>query len=552
MNNYKKVLAELNVSSIDDLNLLQRKTKEFLLENFKDTIDSNEIYRIILGDYDLYNVNDKHGLKLSSIQNICDDVNISRCFVEVATTNPDIQQEINEISKVDDKFQRLSFELMSGNFTKRKVDEFVYRYGSVVPTKVNLNNLSEKEVHWLTDSKVFCMYPWIHIYASPNGAAQPCCVWDHSEKMCSTKTQTLEQVYNSPAWRKLRLDMMNGIPTSGCEPCYEQERNGFFSNRQSSNKHHGHHVSRATQTHKDGTSDTFEMTYWDIRFSNLCNLSCRSCGHIFSSSWYKDQVKLAGSDWAKKNKPLIWAGRHETDMLEQLMEHIDYVEQIYFAGGEPLIMDEHYHILEELERREKFDVKLVYNTNFTKTKLKDRYVFDYWRKFKSVAVGASLDAMGPRAEYIRAGTDWKEVEQNRQMMMEQCPNVDFYISPTLSIQNALHIPDFHRNWVERGFISPQDLNINILLDPKWLRMDIAPQHYKDKIKEKFIKHLEWLKPLDSLQRATQGFESAIRALDNDMSAQLPVFWEKMNKLDEFRNENILEAIPELDEIRINN
>ena len=74
--------------------------------------------------------------------------------------------------------------------------------------------------------------------------------------------------------------------------------------------------------------------------------------------------------------------------------HIDYVEQIYFAGGEPLIMDEHYRILEELERRGMFDVRLVYNTNFTQVRLKDRYVFDFWKKFKNVSVGASLDAMG--------------------------------------------------------------------------------------------------------------------------------------------------------------
>ena len=104
------------------------------------------------------------------------------------------------------------------------------------------------------------------------------------------------------------------------------------------------------------------MTYWDIRFSNLCNLSCRSCGHIFSSSWYKDQVALAGPEWAKNNSVLNYAGRFETDMMEQLMEHLDYVEQIYFAGGEPLMMDEHYVILDELERRGRFDVRLIYNT----------------------------------------------------------------------------------------------------------------------------------------------------------------------------------------------
>ena len=290
------------------------------------------------------------------------------------------------------------------------------------------------------------------------------------------------------------------------------------------------------------------MTYWDIRFSNLCNLSCRSCGHIFSSSWYQDQVKLAGEEWGKQNKALFWAGRHKTDIIEQLYEHLDYVEQIYFAGGEPLMMDEHYVILEELEKRKRFDVRLVYNTNFTKTKLKDRYVFDYWKKFDSVAVGASLDAMGPRAEYIRKGTDWAEVEDNRRKMLEICPEVDFYISPTLSIQNALHIPDFHKDWVEQGLLKPQDLNVNLLQDPEWLRIDIAPQHYKDKIKAKFEEHLEWLRPLDKLNRATVGFESAINFLETDNTHLLPKFFKRMAELDEMRGETMLDVIPELNEL----
>jgi sulfatase maturation enzyme AslB (radical SAM superfamily) len=288
------------------------------------------------------------------------------------------------------------------------------------------------------------------------------------------------------------------------------------------------------------------MTYWDIRFSNLCNLSCRSCGHIFSSSWYQDQVKLAGPEWAKENKVLKFAGRTETDIWEQLIPHLDYVEQIYFAGGEPLMMEEHYNILDELERRGRFDVRLIYNTNFTHVKLKDRWVFDYWRRFQSVSVGASLDAMGPRAEYIRKGTNWDTVERNRSQMMEICPNVDFYISPTVSIMNALHVPDFHRDWVDRGLLKPQDLNVNILQDPEYYRIDIAPDSYKQKIKHKFEQHLEWLRPLDRLQRATVGFESAVNfMMATDNTKLISKFWNKTHQLDAIRNENILDTIPEL-------
>ena len=413
--------------------------------------------------------------------------------------------------------------------------------------------LTDRETFLLKDSRVFCMYPWIHLHAYPTGEAYPCC---HAEMSVgpvgNCRDQTLKEISNSDAMRQLRIDMLNEQPNKYCTRCYEQEDSGFFSGRRSANKHHGHNIKEIYCTEPDGTVDPFVMTYWDIRFSNLCNLRCRSCGHIFSSQWYQDQAKLAGADWAKKHKVLNIAGRDENDMWQQLLPHIDYVEQIYFAGGEPLLMEEHYRILEELVKRGLFHVRLIYNTNFTHTQLKDRSVFEYWRLFDSVSVGASLDGAEEYAEYIRKGTDWNQVEQNRVEMLRTCPAVDFYISPTLSIMNAWHLPDFHRNWVERGFIRHQDLNVNILQDPDYYRIDIASAQYKQKLKQKFEEHLEWLRPHDTLQRATKGFESAINFLmAQDNSHLQSKFWERTGQLDKIRNESLLDIIPELSELNEN-
>lgn len=416
-----------------------------------------------------------------------------------------------------------------------------YNYNST--DLVRPTELTEREEFLLKDSKTFCIYPWIHLHAYPTGEAYPCCHAEMAYPVGNARHNTLEEIYRDAPMRGLRDDMLNERPNPVCGRCYEQEESGFFSGRKSANKHHGHHIKRIDD-------DKFQMSYWDIRFSNLCNLSCRSCGHIFSSSWYQDQAKLAGGDWKDRNQVLNYAGRTETDMWEQLVPHLDYVEQIYFAGGEPLMMEEHYNILDKLERRERFDVRLIYNTNFTHTKLKDRTVFDYWKKFKSVAVGASLDAMGPRAEYIRKGTDWAVVERNREQMIEICPNVDFYISPTLSIMNAFHLPDFHRSWVDQGFIRPQDLNVNILQDPKHLRIDIAPEKYKQRLRIKFEEHLEWLRPLDPLNRASVGFESAINfMMATDNTQLIDSFWRKTYELDSIRKENITDAIPELEALK---
>jgi MoaA/NifB/PqqE/SkfB family radical SAM enzyme len=413
-----------------------------------------------------------------------------------------------------------------------------YKYNST--DLVRTTELSEREQFLLTESKTFCIYPWIHLHAYPTGEAYPCC---HAEmavgQVGNCRNNTLEQIWTDTPMQQLRQDMLTETPNVACGRCYEQEANGFFSGRKSANKHHGHQIKKLDE-------NPFEMTYWDIRFSNLCNLKCRSCGHIFSSQWYQDQAKLAGGDWKEQNSVLNYAGRTETDMWEQLEPHLDYVEQIYFAGGEPLLMEEHYRILAELVRRKRFDVRLIYNTNFTHTELRGRSVFEYWRQFDSVAVGASLDDSGARGEYIRKGTDWAVVEQNRRDMLAVCPRVDFYISPTLSIMNAWHLPDFHRDWVERGLIRAQDLNVNILQDPAHYRIDIAPAEYKEQLLTKFTDHINWLKHQDPLQRATVGFESAVKfMMATDNTHLLDTFWRKTYELDDIRKENILTVIPEL-------
>jgi hypothetical protein len=513
-----------------------------------------ENQRIVFVHSHDYYIKNAHsaGIILKNIQVALNETDISNYFAVVLSTNPNIEQEVAYINSQSSDPVPVKFEYMLGKFSTTELPQHPYsrkeqyQYGSANPIKISLNEVSNQDKFLLSESKNFCIYPWIHMHAWPTGEAYPCCHATHSPVYGNTRKETLLDVWNGTRMRQLRQDMLNNTANETCRKCHEQEDSGFFSGRQSANKHHGHHIDRVHRTQPNGTFDEFEMTYWDIRFSNLCNLSCRSCGHIFSSSWYQDQAKLAGGDWKQKNPVLNYAGRTETDMWEQLIPHLDYVEQIYFAGGEPLLMEEHYRILDELVKRKRFDVRLIYNTNFTHTDLKGNSVFEYWKQFDSVAVGASLDASGARGEYIRKGTDWAVVEQNRRDMLAICPGVDFYISPTLSIMNALHLPDFHRDWVEKGLLKPQDLNVNILQDPVQYRLDIAPLAYKQQVKQKFEEHLEWLRVQDPLHRATVGFESAINyMMSTDNTHLIPKFWSTTDRLDEIRRENILDVIPEL-------
>ena len=427
-----------------------------------------------------------------------------------------------------------------------------YNYNGKEPVKIAIDELSDKHKDLIFDNKSFCILPWLHLHSFPTGQAYPCCNTEMANKIGNTNEQSLEEIWNDAPMRDVRKRMIAGEHVEGCKRCYEQEDAGFFSMRLSSNKHFGHHMKLVDDTLDDGTLPNMKIVYWDIRFSNLCNLRCRSCGHIFSSNWYDDQAKLvdlehgSGEGWKSRHKRLYFAGRTEDDMWDQLKDQIDNLEQVYFAGGEPLIMEEHYRLLHELIKRGRTDVRLIYNTNFSEVVYKKTNVLDLWKEFKSVSVGASLDAMGAHAEYIRKNTDWTQVERNREMMLKICPKVDFYISPTLSIMNLWHIPDFHKDWVSKGFLKPQDLNINILQDPAFFRIDIAPNSYKQQVKLKYEEHIEWLEPQDSLTRATVGFKSAVSfMMADDKTDLLPKFWDRTNKLDTIRNEKLLDIIPEL-------
>jgi len=388
--------------------------------------------------------------------------------------------------------------------------------------------------------------PWIHLHAFPDGRAYPCCFAQDKYPVGDLNKNSLQEVFNNDKMNNLRNNMLKGIKNKECVKCYDQEKSGFFSLRFSSNKHFGHNVPLVHNTLPDGSAD-FVMKYWDIRFSNLCNMACRSCGTWFSSNWYEDHKKITGSP--PPHAKIMRVGRHTDDLWDQMLANFDNTEQFYFAGGEPIIMEEHYRILKELDRRKMYHVRLIYNTNFSRTKFKDIDVFELWNKFDSVSVGASLDAEGPRAELMRKGTVWKETIANRKRMMEVCPKVDFYISSTVGLVNSLHITDFHRHWVEEGLIKPMDFNFNLLQYPDWQRMDLLPAEFKQQVKEKYEKQIEWLKDKDPLTRATKGYESAIDWIyRRDNSKLLPMFFKRTKLYDKIRKENTLEVFPEWKEL----
>ena len=209
------------------------------------------------------------------------------------------------------------------------------------------------------------------------------------------------------------------------------------------------------------------------------------------------------------------------------------------------MMAAHLEIIAELLKQNRTDVKLIYNTNFSQLKYKQLSILDMWKEFDSVSIGASLDGSGIRGEYIRKETVWKDIVDNREQMLRVCPNVDFYISCTLSILNSYHMPDFHREWIDYGLIKAPDFNVNILMNPPHYRIDNLPMPDKEAVIEKYNEHIDYISPLDMLQRATNGYKSAINFFEQpSIPTLLEEFKELTNKMDTIRNESFNKTFPE--------
>jgi radical SAM protein with 4Fe4S-binding SPASM domain len=203
------------------------------------------------------------GIVLKNIQVALNEVDISNYFALICSTNPDISQEIDYVKTQSSDTVAIKFELCPGEYRRIDIDAHPYsrreqyQYGSANPLKINLNSVSERDKFLLSESKNFCIYPWIHMHAWPSGKAYPCCHATHQPIYGNTHRQTLAEIWNEPRMRGLRQDMLNDVANETCRKCHEQENSGFFSGRQSANKHHGHHIERVHRTEPDGTFNEF-------------------------------------------------------------------------------------------------------------------------------------------------------------------------------------------------------------------------------------------------------------------------------------------------------
>jgi radical SAM protein with 4Fe4S-binding SPASM domain len=295
------IVAEINLDLCYDMDEFHVKAwfRKIMSEIHKEAYGPNERIIFTLTQGDVYADNEVvAGSVITQFQKKLNEVDISNYFVILLTNDATIpvaySQAQSAISSDPVPINIILYEttITEKNISATKASNIhTFDYNSLLPMKISLDELTKNEQFLLMGSKTFCMYPWVHLHAYPTGHAYPCCMADMKFPIGDCKTNTMEEIWNDRPMRELRKSMLTENSSDACSRCYEQEASGFVSGRNSANKHHGHHIKRIAETWSDGTFENFELTYWDIRFSNLCNLSCRSCGHVFSSSCIKTKPR---------------------------------------------------------------------------------------------------------------------------------------------------------------------------------------------------------------------------------------------------------------------
>lgn len=449
----------------------------------------------------------------------------------------------------------------------------------------------QKEIETVSGSPTFCVLPWIHLATRPNGDMRLCCTAnasgageDHEVglvkmedgKPANFARNTPLEAFNNDYMCSVRKTMLAGKIPASCKGCFDEESQGIVSKRIWETgtwyKDEGVDIPELIrQTKEDGTVPE-KLKYLDLRLGHTCNIKCVMCSPHDSSKWVGDWQKLYPKletpevkiqmRWDKKEFNNFW---YEKGLFwNEIYEQIPNLKQVYFAGGEPLMIKEHKLFIEEIIRQGYQDkILLRYNSNGI---LVDEELIGLWSKFKKVKFAVSVDAIHERDNYIRYPTNFNDVEKTLHMLDNTPDNIHVSMATAVQIFNIKHLPEFMKWKIGQKFkkmniglvggvqMGGGLVNMHLVHIPTFLNITILPKEDKKEVEERFEDFRWWLwkhyrhdedfwKINPYGWRRWEALLSHMNSKDN--SYLLPGFKEYVNKLDAIRGLNASTIFPEL-------
>jgi MoaA/NifB/PqqE/SkfB family radical SAM enzyme len=390
----------------------------------------------------------------------------------------------------------------------------------------------------------FCVLPWISLEASPVGTVRPCClaeeeILDNDRKKFELSTANFRDIQTSDYMYNLRTDFLMGGRNDTCKKCWAVEDAGGTSKRM-------HTLDRLKHIDMGNTwtQDAKPLMFLDLKLGNICNLKCRICGSWSSSQFATEELKFVAD---KKNsfhyqmlKQGAWP-RENTSFWDQIDESLTDIRYLEFTGGEPFMIEEHFDMLQGIvDRGIAHQVEIHYNTNGTQY---PEHAEDVWKHFKTVEIAFSIDDLDKRFEYQRTNANWKQVCKNLDRfrdLKEIHSNIKLQICTTINVFNVYYI-DQVAKWIAVNKESFDFVYWNILHEIWYFSISRLPRTVKTVLETHLM-------TCDIPVEFAREFEKIIDFMKNGESSDGTAMLATMRQLDQRRNQNLAQVMPEWAEI----
>jgi len=277
------------------------------------------------------------------------------------------------------------------------------------------------------ENKSFCSYPFHHSYVDTDSTRALCCVAKDLVNP-NIKYQSTEDWWNGDYMRDVRIKMLKGEKIPDCEYCYYQEEVVGSSVRTTSIESLEPDKIVPATIAQDGYLDTMPSTY-DYRTIH-CNLSCRTCGPTYSTTYLNlyDKMGVSVKNFIDIDTASPEYVAFENAMISEMKKALDvnHIDWIYWAGGEPFMSTVHWqvmgHIKELVKENPDYEMTIRYNSNINRKTWKNENIYEYLSELQEkniiVSMSPSIDGIGSTYNYVRRHGDWNIVKENWEKIIQ--------------------------------------------------------------------------------------------------------------------------------------
>lgn len=446
-----------------------------------------------------------------------------------------------------------------------------------------VDNLKRKIIKINSVSPTFCIAKWKQSTTTLyNGMTHSCHHPVQHKINIDDLDKSVTSLHNTPTKLLARQDMLNGKQTKECDYCWNIENIGqdHFSDRhyKSANEGMGQWQS-FDEVVSSGLGEAINPAYMEIAFENICNFKCSYCSPDVSSRWMEEIQSHGPYELVNGNHQHHLGWLKDTGRLPiHHKEHNPYIEKFWewwpslykslntfrITGGEPLLSENTWKILDYVEQNPRPDFRLSINTNMC---LPEKLILKLCEKVTSlkgkirdVTIYTSAESVGEPAEYSRYGMDWQQFTKNIDIFYNNTPpDTQLFFMTTVNVFSVSTFDKFlyfisdlrkkHRSSKEHN---KAGFNIAYLRWPHHQCITNLDDEQKEKFTQRLLEAVKVLRP-NELNESSLYLEEVdqIHRLINFMNSETANQKEQANftkffdEYDKRRNLNLLSVFPEL-------